>query len=172
MAALLIVSLAVWVAVSASSLGLTVGSTTPHAVATHTPAHKATNTAATTPTLTQQQLDQQAEATFRAITLGTNHDLSCSSSNARQQFDVGTSKIYVNLCASDHMGNMPFSVHVQSEGHTIVSLADNTSLGAGQNEYLYWLPNGGAPSGQYDVLISMTINGRNATAADISFTVS
>ncbi len=173
-AALLIVSLAVWVAVSASSLGVTVGShSTPHPTATHTtaPTPKATSTVPVgTSTPTQQVLDRQAASTFSAITLGTASDLTCDAGNARRQFPTGISKIYINLCASDQMGNMQFLVNFRSGGHILLTL--KSQLGADQHEYLYWQPSGGAPSGNYDVQVSMTINGKDATAADITFTVS
>ncbi len=169
-AAMLVVSLAVWIAVSASSHGVTAHSpTATPAIATHTsiPATK-TPAPTTTPTVSQQQLlDQKAAASFRAITLGTFRDTSCSQGNAVTHFSAGSS-VYVNFCTSDAALNVPTYVYIRQNSRVIYTMASDYTMVAHAH---YWFSRNGVGAGSYDLQVIQRINGQDATAADIAFTV-
>jgi hypothetical protein len=173
----LIISLGIWVAGSASALGLTLGgrpsaTTAPTATATATPSPSptATSTPAATATATadpQKALDKQAAASFRAITLTTFVDSSCSTGNARTSFGAGET-LYVNLCASGAAANAPTAVYIRQGGKVLYVLDGGDYIGPNQHFYVFRY---GIPAGSYDCWVTQRINGAVATAADIPFTV-
>jgi serine/threonine protein kinase len=182
-AAVLLLSVAGWMVVSASGLGASLGKTSPQATphptaratvpaATATPVPTVTPTVAptATPTATaniQKQLDAIAAASFRSVTLGTFHDSSCQSQNATQRFSAGQT-VYVNLCTSASMSNAPVTIQIRHAGQVWYTLLRNQQLAPGS---AYWYSRYAVPAGSYDMLVSMTIQGRQAVARDISFTV-
>jgi serine/threonine protein kinase len=169
-AALLIVSLAAWIAVHASSLGVTVGShSTPHPVATHTPAptQRPTSTVPVgTPTPTQQQvLDRQAAASVRSVTVtGNSYDLSCNAAKSVTSTTPGV--VYVNVC----MGQRPVSdlvnVSFQQHGSVVYGTSD-FYIGPGGSHTFGWQ----LQTGSYSAVITLDVNGKDGAVVNIPFTV-
>lgn len=174
---LLVLVVVSWVALSASGLGIARPEPTP----TATIAPTATATVAPTPTITaaptntatpsaQDRLNQRAAASFRAVTLATFQDSSCSSGNSASHFSRG-STLWVNLCASSSAVSAPMTITLRQSGRTLATMRPS-----GQ----YIVPTGtysGAmtlnyPPGTYDILVTLTINGSVAVARDSSFTIS
>ena len=169
--AALVLSVAAWVGLSASGLGFTVS---PHHVAKATVAPTATvqptPTSTPQPTATatmspQQLLDQQAAAQFRAVTLGTGPDGSCHASTT--SFSAGGA-VYVNLCASSNAASIPMTVAVKQNGQVVYYLVTNQYLAPGAP---YWYARYGMAAGAYHIVVTVTINGKTATARDIPFTI-
>ncbi|HEX8034768.1 MAG TPA: protein kinase [Ktedonobacterales bacterium] len=172
-AALLLVSLVAWVGLSASgvlTLARGSGHSTPivKATATSTPVPTATATQSATATSTtnpQAALDRQAAASFRAVTLATYNDGSCGTNV--MHFGSGEA-IFVNLCASNSATSGPMNVTIRQGGQVLYTMVNGQYISAGSH---YWYSRYGLPSGTYDMLVTLQINGRNATARDIQFTV-
>ncbi|MGZ6392254.1 MAG: protein kinase domain-containing protein, partial [Ktedonobacterales bacterium] len=172
-AALLLVSLVAWVGLSASgvlTLARGSGHSTPvvKATATSTPLPTATATQgakATSTTNPQIALDRQAAASFRAVTLATYNDGSCGSNMTH--FGSGEA-IFVNVCASNSAMSGPMSVTIRQGGQVLYTMVSGQYISAGSH---YWYSRYGLPSGTYDMVVTLQINGRNATARDIQFTV-
>lgn len=172
-AALLLVSLVAWVGLSASGvLTLARGNTHPTPIVkatatstqlpTATTTHDATVTATTNP---QAALDRQAAASFRAVTLATYSDRGCGSTTTH--FSSGQA-IFVNLCASDSAASGPMSVTIRQDGRVLYTMVSGQYISAGSH---YWYSRYGLPSGTYDMVVTLQIDGRSATARDIQFTV-
>lgn len=172
-AALLLVSLVTWVGLSASGvLTLAHGNGHPKpvvkatatstALPTGTPTQAATATATTDP---QAGLNQQAAASFRAVSLATYNDSGCGYTTSH--FSSGQA-IYVNLCASDSAASGPMSVMIRQGGQALYTMVYGQYVSPGSH---YWYSRYGVPSGTYDMLVTMQIDGHTATARDIQFTV-
>lgn len=173
-AAALALAIAGGVAVSTSGLGLIFASKarpTVTAAATATPTEIPTATAtAIPPTATinpQVALDKQAAASFRAVTLSTFQDRPCSAGNGTTHFSSGQA-IYVNLCSAGNPASGPMTVALRENGGVLYVLA--TGVYISPNESL-WYARFGLGPGSYDMLVTLNINGKTATAADIKFTV-
>jgi serine/threonine protein kinase len=177
-AAVLLLLAATWVGVSASGLGLTMfGNKHPAARATATPTATVVPTATTTPTPSasatattnpQALLDKQAAAAFRAVTLATFVDSSCSSGNNTTRFANGQA-VYVNLCLANNAPSTSMNVQIRQKGTVFVALVQNLPIGPGGGS-LYFYRYGLGP-GTYDMLVTLQLNGHTATARDITFTV-
>ncbi len=163
-------------ALGAAGMGLLPGATSAHPkvkalpTATLIPTATATATSAP-PTATatpnaQQLLNRQAAAAFRGITVASFIDLSCSVSN--QSTSYSSSKpVYVNLCTAKQSMPGPVTVVVRSNGATAWTLFNQQYLPTNSS---YSRGHTLAP-GSYDMLITVLINGKTATAKDIPFTV-
>jgi serine/threonine protein kinase len=144
-----------------------------HATPRHTATAKAnaTSTAtvaqpSATATLTAQQtLNQQAARAFRAITLAPFSDGSCSSASATTHFTG--SPVYVNLCMAKSRPPGSVTVVVRHNGATVRTLIANLTPRAGA----FYTQGHTLSSGSYDMLVTMQINGKQAVAQDIAFTV-
>ncbi|HEX6798654.1 MAG TPA: protein kinase [Ktedonobacterales bacterium] len=175
LAAVLILSVTIWVGVSASGLAFVTTPTPTHAPtatasATATATETATNTPRANPTATpdvQKQLDAQAAASFRAVTLTTFADNSCASGDSRTSFGAPAT-VYVNLCASGTVAPGPVTVTLRQNGQVFAPLVQNFYVSPGASYYFYRY---GLGPGSYDMLVTMTIQGQTATAKDIAFTV-
>ncbi|HEV2457153.1 MAG TPA: hypothetical protein VGS80_02225, partial [Ktedonobacterales bacterium] len=172
-AALLVVAVAVWVGVSASALGITLPkhSTQPTPTATVTVAPTATSTATTIPTATatsQQALNQEAAAAFRAVTLSHFQDHGCSAANASKQFIPGQT-LYINVCTAAGALPGPMTISLRQNGSVIYVVVRDVTLSPGQSYSFYWY---GFSDGTYDALVTLTISGQTATARDLPFTFS
>jgi serine/threonine protein kinase len=121
------------------------------------------STATATPTQ-QQILDQRARAAFKAITLASRSDSSCSNANSKTTFGAGAS-IYVNLCVARSAPSGQMTVVIRRGGATVAQLTRDTRVYAG---YWYSYYTYGLSPATYDALV--TYNG--GTAADLVFTVS
>lgn len=175
-AVFLVVSLGVWLAVSASALGSLARPTNrgPVATKTATPSPVVSPTPTSSPTATaspttdpQVALDQKAAASFRGVTLGTFRDASCSAANAKTQFSTSQT-VYINLCTSSAPQNAPTSITIKQGGAVVYTLASGNYIGPDQAFFVYRY---GIAAGSYDAVITQTIDGKDATAADIQFTV-
>ena len=169
--AALLLSLTIWVGLSASGL-LAQGKGHPKpvatATATSTPLPTATPTLAATSTSTtnpQPALDRQAAASFRAVSLASYNDGSCG--NNMTHFGNGQA-IFVNLCASGTASPGPMTVTIRQGGQTLYTLVYSQYVSAGSH---YWYSRYGLPSGTYNMVVTLQINGHSATARDIQFTV-
>ena len=171
LAAALVLSVVAWIGLSASGLGFTVSS---HHVAKATVAPTATvqptPTSTPQPTATatlspQQILDQQAAAQFRAVTLGTGPDGTCRATTT--SFNSGGA-VYVNLCASSNASSIPMTVAIKQNGQVVYNLVVNQYLAPGAP---YWYARYGMAAGAYHMVVTVTINGKTATARDIPFTI-
>jgi hypothetical protein len=177
-AAVLLLALIVWIGVSTSALGLAflqrpgahptaTRTTAPTARPTVTSTAMATRSPATATSNPQAILDREARASFRAITLAPFVDNTCSPANARTNFGPNNT-VYVNLCVAANPANGPVSVYLRQNGQVLFVLQSGF-LSPGS---VYWYSRAGFGMGQFDILVVQRINGIDATAADISFTVS
>ncbi len=123
-------------------------------------------TATATPNA-QQTLDRQAAAAFQGITLAPFSDLSCSVSNQATSYS-SNQPVFVNLCTAGGSMPGPVTVVARSNGVVVLTLYNRQYLSSGSS---YSQGHTLAP-GSYDMLITLTINGKTATAKDIRFTVS
>ena len=119
----------------------------------------------TTPTA-QQRLDRQAAEAFKGLTIASFSDLSCSISNQATSYATGQ-PVFVNLCIASKSPPGPVTVAVRSHGKVIRTLyyKQYMSANSGYSQGHTLTP------GDYDMLITVTINGKPATAKDIPFTV-
>lgn len=177
-AAVIVLVLFGWFALNASGLGIAFGgkpqATTTHqqAAPTATLAPSATATPTTTPgpqptaTLTQQQiLNQQAHASFRAVTLATFADGSCSGSNGQSSFSYGQA-FYINLCTSGRTASGSMTITVRQNGQVVYTMAYNINISPSAS---YWYYTAHVfSSGTYDVLVTLNINGTTAVARDLT----
>ncbi len=174
--AVLLISLAVWIGVSASGLALVSHNqrtpVTQKATATATIQPSPTATVqrkpTASPTLTPQQvLNNEAAASFRSVTVSQFADQSCSPGNQTTHFGAGQT-VYVNLCSSSNPLGDPITVTIQQGGAVIYTLRQNLYLppSSGYTYYRYGIPNGA-----YDMVVTMQINGQVAVARDIAFTI-
>jgi hypothetical protein len=172
LAALVALSALTWVGLSASGLGLTLLKA--HSSATTTPTVKvrATTAPTATPTLPPTAttdphvaLDQQAAASFRAVTLTTFADGTCGAGNSRTSFSSGQA-VYVNLCSAANPVNAPMTVSIRQNGVVRFVLISNQPLSPSAG---YWYARYGIAPGAYDVLVTVRINGYDAVARDLSF---
>lgn len=175
LAAVLILSVTIWVGVSASGLGIVRAPTPTHAPtatarATATATTTATNTPKANPTATpdvQKQLDAQAAASFRAVTLTGFADNSCAAGDSRTSFSAPAT-VYVNLCASGNVAPGSVSVTLRRNGQVFAPMAQNIYVSPGASYYFYRY---GLGPGSYDMLVTMTLQGQTATARDVAFSV-
>jgi Protein kinase domain len=177
-ALLLLLSVIVWVGVSTSALGLAFAKRPgAHPTATSTMAPTARPTATSTATAThpaatatpnpQAILNREARASFRSITLASFVDGACSPANAQTHFGLSTT-VYVNLCASANPANGLVSVYLRQYGQVLYVMQSSLYLSPGS---AFWYSRYGLNAGHYDVLVVQRINGTDATAADLPFTV-
>lgn len=171
-AALVAVAVLAWVLVSNASANIPKSGTTPRSTPP-VPTITTTNSASTvtagpqpTATLTSQQvLDQQAAASFSAVTLSTFTDGTCASANNRTSFSASQS-IYVNLCLASNTTAGQVTVVLRQNGTTARVVTRNAPVDARSSTWYTFYTYNVAP-GSYDVYV--TFNG--GTAADISITV-
>ncbi|MBF6589382.1 MAG: protein kinase [Ktedonobacterales bacterium] len=182
-AAVLLVSLASWLGVSAWGIWpvgvggasghaptVAVATTPPSTLPTPTATQAPTPTATPSPTATpnvQQQVDAQARASFRSVVLAAYPDASCAPANGTNRFTPGQT-IYVNLCMSDGVASGPMSIFVRQGGTILFSIASGRYLVAG-GSFIYTAKLD--LNGTFDILVTITINGRSAAARDLYFTV-
>jgi len=176
-AAVLVLSVAGWIVVSASGLGVTFGGSGAHPQptltpalprATATPEPTATSTPAPTATVNvQKQLDATAAASFRSITVGAYNDSSCAPQNATTHFSAGQT-VYVNLCTSGSMPSAPVNVYITQGGQRLYNIATNKYLSPGS---AYWYSRYALSAGSYDMVVTITLQGKQATAKVIAFTI-
>lgn len=173
-AAVLVLAITGGIAISTSGLGLTLGpKSRPTATVAMTPTPTTVPTATSTPisptatTNPQVALDRQAAASFRAVTLSSYQDRSCSATNNTAQF-YGGQAVYVNLCGSGSPSSGPMTVALRQNGQIISVLASGVEVSP--NESL-WYARFGLGAGTYDLLVTMRINGTDAKAVDLKFTV-
>jgi serine/threonine protein kinase len=137
---------------------------------TATPSPTATATTAP-PTATatpnaQKILDQQAAAAFRGLTIAPFSDLSCTVSNQTTHYST-SQPVFVNLCTANKSMPGPVTVVIRSNGAVVRTLFYKQYFSSSSS---YSQGHTLAP-GSYDMLITVTINGKTATAKDIPFTV-
>lgn len=142
---------------------------TPHPTATHalpTPTATIAQPTATATPNTQQLLNSQAASAFRAITIASFSDSACSSGSNATHFGSG-SPVYINLCMAGSPAPGPVTVVVRHNGSIVRTLISNLypSVGA------YYTQGHTLGAGNYDMLVTMQINGKQAVAKDIPFTV-
>lgn len=141
--------------------------TAPTALPTATPtlAPTATDAAATPATSLQQLADQRAYNSFRAVTLATSSDASCSSASASSSFASGQ-RMYINLCTSGSVAASSISITVRQTGNAVCTLS---SVQAGKSYDCY--SDYVLAAGRYDLLVTMKVNGTQATARDLRFII-
>jgi hypothetical protein len=122
-------------------------------------------TATGTPTA-QQLRDRQAAAAFKGLTIAPFSDLACSISNQSTSYTT-SQPVFVNLCIASKSPPGPVSVVVRSHGKVVRTIYNRQYMSANSS---YSQGHTLAP-GDYDMLITVTINGKSATAKDIPFTV-
>ena len=115
----------------------------------------------------QQILNQRAAAAFRSVILSTFADNSCSTGNATRQFNQGES-VYVDLCTSGGPFSGPVSVTIRQGGAVEYIMMQQLYLSPGSSYYFFRY---GLPSGTYDLVVTMPINGKVAIARDLPFTI-
>lgn len=130
--------------------------------ATATPAQP---TATATPSA-QQLLDRQAAAAFKGLTIAPFTDFSCSASNQVTSYSAGQ-PVFVNLCTGYKSMPGPVTVVIRSGGALVQTLIYSRYM-ASSSAYSQGHTLG---AGNYDMLITLTISGKTATAKDIPFTV-
>jgi hypothetical protein len=135
--------------------------------ATATPTATATTPLGTPTPTAQQLLNAQAARAFRAVTLASFSDGACSSSSMTTSFSNG-GPVFVNLCMANSGAPGPVTVEVRQNGATVRTLIANLYPSAGA----YYTQGHTLAPGKYDMLVTMQINGKQATAKDIPFTVS
>jgi serine/threonine protein kinase len=177
-AALLSILLLVGILVSAFALGSHAHGQTTSPPATAAPTMTALPSPTMTPrrgptataTLTPQQVDNnEAAAAFASVTLSPFADNSCSQSNQTRQFTQGQT-VYIDLCTSGGPFPGPVTVSIRQGGvilHYVVK-----ELNLSPNSSYFYFEQYVLASGSYDMLVTMQINGKLATARDLAFTVS
>ncbi len=178
-ASCLLVLLIAWVGISASGIGLT---TRPHPTAT--PVVKATAqptvttqpspTATTTPKPTstvdpQKHLNALAAADFRAVTMGTFSDGSCSAGNSKTHFNSGQT-IYVNLCTSGNTSSTRMNVTIRQGGQVIHTMTSGFAVAPGASYYFY-TTSGNLGTGSFELVVTAAVPGGTGVARDIGFTI-
>jgi hypothetical protein len=131
------------------------------ATATQAPA-----TATSGPTA-QQLLDHQAADAFRSITITPFVDHDCLPGNQTTSYASGQT-VYVNLCVASSTMPGPVTAVIRSGGRVVFTLIDNWTPGSLKN----YTRGHSLGRGSYDMLITVDIGGKVATAKDIAFTVS
>jgi hypothetical protein len=125
------------------------------------------NTATPVPTSgpTQAQVDREASNSFTAVSLDTAPDGSCAASGSNS-FPSGQ-KIYINLCTSGSVASSSLTVSIRQLGDvcTLHSVAANSSYNC------YTTNSGLTPPNRYDMVVTMRISGKTATARDLPFTI-
>jgi serine/threonine protein kinase len=181
-ALLVVVLLAVLlgVGINTSALGLIRSTARAQATVTTAPATQApaatststsigTSTPSSRPTATtnpQSKLDAAAAASFSAIILSAFPDQSCSQANNTTHFAQRT--VYVDLCTSSKLLPNPVSIAVRQNGAVIYPVANNVYLSYPGH---YYFGRYAVAPGSYDMWVTMTVQGKTATARDIPFTV-
>jgi serine/threonine protein kinase len=125
---------------------------------------------AATATLTPQQvLNNEAAAAFVAVTLSAFADNSCSQANQTRRFSTGQT-IYVDLCTSSGPIPGPVTISIRQGGAILHYVARDLNLGpnASAFEFEQYV----LASGSYDMLVTVQINGKEAVARDLTFSVS
>lgn len=172
-AAVLMLFIVAWVAVSASGLSLArrarsvptpTSTVAPTPIPTSTPQPEPSATPTTNP---QQSLNREAAASFSGVTLATFIDKSCNGANSTSHFAAGAA-IYVNLCASSQLASTSMTVVIRQHGTVLYTMVSGQFVSPGAS---YWYARFGLPSGTYDVLVTMPINGGTGVARDLTFTV-
>lgn len=172
-AAVLMLFIVAWVAIGASGLSQAqrtrivptpTSTTAPTPVPTNTSRPEPSVTATTNP---QQILNREAAASFAGVTLATFVDSSCSGANSTSQFSAGAA-VYVNLCASYQLASTSMTVVIRQHGTVLYTMVSGRYVSSGAS---YWYARFGLPSGTYDVLVTMPINGGTGVARDLTFTV-
>ena len=164
-------------ALGAAGMGLISGpSVAAHPTATSTVAPTATYSPTATatpaqPTATaaptaQQLLDRQAAAAFKGLTIAPFTDFACSESNQVTSYSA-SQPVFVNLCTANKSMPGPVTVVIRSGGAVVQTLIYSRYMASSS---AYSQGHTLAP-GNYDMLITLTINGKTATARDIPFTV-
>jgi len=121
-------------------------------------------TATTTPDA-QAALNRQAASAFRAITVAPFSDGNCSSVNAATTF---SGPVFINLCMARGSAPGPVTVQVRHNGAVVRTLISNLRPSSGAS----YTQGHTLGAGSYDMLVTMQINGKQAVAADLPFTVS
>jgi hypothetical protein len=75
--------------------------------------------------------------------------------------------VYINLCMANTGAPGPVTVVVRQNGATIRTLISNLYPSGG----VYYTQGHTLDAGSYDMLVTMQINGKQAVARDIAFTV-
>lgn len=179
-AAAVILALVGWVALNMSGLRIALGGATqpqsltrptqtaaPAATLTPTATLAPTSTAGPQPTATptqQQILNQRAANSYRAVTLNSFSDGSCSSGN-QNTFNNGAA-IYVNLCTSDYAVSAPMTVAIRQNGQVLYRMVYGKYISPSASYFYY--TNHPFGSGTYDVQVTLTINGTVAVARDLA----
>ncbi|HET9979581.1 MAG TPA: hypothetical protein VFQ32_04015, partial [Ktedonobacterales bacterium] len=179
-AAAVILALVGWVALNMSGLRIALGGATQpqsltHPTQTAAPAATLTPTATLAPTSTagpqptatptqQQILNQRAANSYRAVTLNSFSDGSCSSGN-QNTFNNGAA-IYVNLCTSDYAVSAPMTVAIRQNGQVLYRMVYGKYISPSASYFYY--TNHPFGSGTYDVQVTLTINGTVAVARDLA----
>jgi hypothetical protein len=152
--------------------------TPPHITQSHPTATAKPATPTVTPTVTptpppatatpnpQAQFDRQAADAFRSVTVGSYSDGSCSGKSATTQFNSGA-LIYVNLCMAYSSAPGPVTAVVRQNGATVRTLISSQYTHSGS----FYSAGHTLSNGSYDMVVLVNINGDQATAADIPFTV-
>jgi serine/threonine-protein kinase len=140
---------------------------TPTPSPTATPTPKPSPTATPTPTL-HQRLDAQAAASFRSVVLGTFQDGSCSAANGKTQFSSGQF-ITINLCTSSTVAPGPMNIVIRQNGAVVMAMSSPPNIYLAPNGSYYYQRSLGP--GTYDALVTITLNGYQAVARDLPFTV-
>lgn len=135
----------------------------PTATATLAPTATAVDT---TPTANLQQIaDQRAYNSFRTVTLSPGSDASCSAANASTTF-ASSQQIYVNMCTSAHVSASTVTVVVKQTDKSVCTL---NSLQANTSYSCHWQYS--LAAGRYSILVTMKVNGTQATARELPFTI-
>lgn len=113
----------------------------------------------------QQVADQRAYNSFHSATLGHGSDASCASANASTSFSTGQ-PIYINLCTSASVAANALGVTVRQIGKSVCTLSPVQS-----NTSYYCHSDYSLDPGRYDIIVTMKVNGTQATARDLPFTV-
>jgi hypothetical protein len=179
LAAALVVALVAWLTLSTAGVGLLQGRVTATATATDTATATATaeptatamtaNTVTPEPTSgpTQAQVDRAAYNSFSAVTLGTAPDGSCASNVSSFSSSGGKPvTIYINLCTSSSVATSSFSISIRQTGDRVCTVA----IGA-NSSYNCFGAYSLTPGNRYDMLVTMRISGKTATARDLPFSV-
>jgi hypothetical protein len=110
-----------------------------------------------------------AAADFRAVTLGTFNDGSCSAGNSRTHFSSGQ-LIYVNLCTSDSASSTRMTVTIRQAGRVVRTMTSNFAFAPGASYYFY-TTSGNLGTGSFDLVVTATVEGQQGVARDIRFTI-
>jgi serine/threonine protein kinase len=175
----LLVLLIAWIAISASGLGVTLRPhSTPTALVQATTQPTATTqpspTATTTPKPTattdpQRHLNALAAADFRAVTLATFNDGSCSAGNSRTHFSSGQ-LIYANICTSGSASSTRMTVTIRQGGRVVRTMASNFAFAPGAHYYFY-TTSSNLGTGSFELVVTAAVQGGQGVARDIGFTI-